>query len=268
VAGHRRCAVRSGPSAGHLPRQFADPQIAESLHIPLLWRLRRIVSPVFRDGGRSWSFSTSEPLQGNPDPATLPGIVFRPTQDARSAGSPARREIASRPFGPGGLEAEGIHAELAGWLVAEYRKRGGDELRRLVENWCGAEPQPQPRLRKVRDELRIRHGPTVSHRIFMSYRHGEDPHAAGRLRDRLSGYFGSDQVFRDTDSIPGGDDFVETITNPVRSCDVLLALIGSRWLTLADGDGRRRLDEAGDFVRLEIAGAPAGAQAQRGSLRQ
>lgn len=33
---------------------------------------------------------------------------------------------------------------------------------------------------------------------------------------------------------------------------MLLALIGGRWLTLADGDGRRRLDEAGDFVRLEI----------------
>jgi hypothetical protein len=36
---------------------------------------------------------------------------------------------------------------------------------------------------------------------------------------------------------------------------VLLALIGQRWLTSTDGDGRRRLDDPGDFVRLEIEAA-------------
>jgi len=36
---------------------------------------------------------------------------------------------------------------------------------------------------------------------------------------------------------------------------VLLALIGRRWLTVTGEDGRRRLDNPGDFVRLEIEAA-------------
>lgn len=47
------------------------------------------------------------------------------------------------------------------------------------------------------------------------------------------------------------------ITDAVGSCDVLLALIGSKWLTLADERGRRRVDSPDDFVRLEIEGALA-----------
>ena len=63
------------------------------------------------------------------------------------------------------------------------------------------------------------------------------------------------QVFKDVDSIELGDDFVEVITRAVGSCDVLLALIGDRWLTITDEDGRRRLDDPDDFVRLEIEAA-------------
>ncbi len=38
-------------------------------------------------------------------------------------------------------------------------------------------------------------------------------------------------------------------------CDVLLAVIGERWLTSTGENGTRRLDMPGDFVRLEIAKA-------------
>ena len=41
------------------------------------------------------------------------------------------------------------------------------------------------------------------------------------------------------------------------SCDVLLALIGPRWLNAQAAQGRR-IDDAADFVRLEIATALAG----------
>jgi hypothetical protein len=71
----------------------------------------------------------------------------------------------------------------------------------------------------------------------------------------LAKHFGRDQVFKDVDSIELGDDFVEVITNAVASCDVLLALIGRRWLTITGQDGRRRLDNPDDFVRLEIEAA-------------
>ena len=54
-----------------------------------------------------------------------------------------------------------------------------------------------------------------------------------------------------------GDDFVQVITAAVGSCEVLLALIGDRWLTVADEDGRRRLDDPDDFVRLELEAALA-----------
>jgi hypothetical protein len=36
---------------------------------------------------------------------------------------------------------------------------------------------------------------------------------------------------------------------------VLLALIGSQWVTITDEEGKRRLDDPNDFVRLEIEAA-------------
>jgi hypothetical protein len=38
----------------------------------------------------------------------------------------------------------------------------------------------------------------------------------------------------------------------VDSCAVPVALIGRQWLTLADQEGQRRLDNAGDYVRFEV----------------
>jgi outer membrane protein assembly factor BamB len=92
----------------------------------------------------------------------------------------------------------------------------------------------------------------VPGRIFMSYRREDTAFPAGWLYDRLASHFRRDQVFKDIDSIELGDDFIEVMTTAVGSCDVLLALIGGRWLTITGQDGRRRLDNPGDFVRLEI----------------
>ncbi len=92
-------------------------------------------------------------------------------------------------------------------------------------------------------------------RIFISYRRQDSAYPAGWLYDRLAERFGSDQIFKDVDSIELGDDFVETITNAVGSCDILLALIGQEWLDIASSDGSRRLDDPDDFVRLEIEAA-------------
>lgn len=92
-------------------------------------------------------------------------------------------------------------------------------------------------------------------RIFISYRHNEDGMAAGWLVERLAGHFGKDQIFKDVDSIEPGDDFVKVIADAVGRCDVLLALIGREWLTITGDDGRRRLDNPQDFVRLEIEAA-------------
>jgi hypothetical protein len=63
-----------------------------------------------------------------------------------------------------------------------------------------------------------------------------------RLPDLLVEHIPAEQVFKDVDKIEPGEDFVERITAAVGSCDVLLALIGPRWLTMTDENDQRRLD--------------------------
>jgi hypothetical protein len=89
-------------------------------------------------------------------------------------------------------------------------------------------------------------------KIFVSYRREDSKHVVGRIFDHLSHHFGADHVFKDVDSIPLGEDFRNVIGGSVSSCDVVLAVIGDRWLALEDEAGNRRLDDPDDFVRIEI----------------
>ena len=91
--------------------------------------------------------------------------------------------------------------------------------------------------------------------IFISYRRDDSAAWAGRLSDRLSTHFPSNRIFMDVDTIEPGIDFVEAIEESVGSCDVLIAVIGNRWLTSSDRVGGRRLEKPEDSVRLEIATA-------------
>jgi hypothetical protein len=59
----------------------------------------------------------------------------------------------------------------------------------------------------------------------------------------------------DVDTIEPGIDFVEAIQQAVGGCDVLIAVIGNRWLTSAHPKGKRRLEIAEDSVRIEVATA-------------
>jgi hypothetical protein len=92
-------------------------------------------------------------------------------------------------------------------------------------------------------------------RVFISYRRVDTPHVAGRLFDRLEIRFGTGNVFMDVDSIEPGLDFAETIEAAVGASDVLLALIGPRWVDAVDEYGRRRLEDPDDFITLEITAA-------------
>jgi hypothetical protein len=89
-------------------------------------------------------------------------------------------------------------------------------------------------------------------RVFLSYRREDASGHAGRLYDALSERFGDENVFMDVDTIQVGTDFADAITRAVASCDALIALIGRDWATAADETGRRRIDDPGDFVRLEL----------------
>jgi hypothetical protein len=89
-------------------------------------------------------------------------------------------------------------------------------------------------------------------RIFMSYRRADSGSAAGRLYDHLASHFGRDQIFIDVDAIKPGVDFVDVLENTLAQCDALIAVIGRQWLTVKDKDGKRRLDDPNDFIRLEV----------------
>ena len=91
--------------------------------------------------------------------------------------------------------------------------------------------------------------------MFLSYRRQDAAFQADMLYRLLGSAFGPERVFKDVDSIEPGDDFALAIEQAVASCTVLLAVIGDRWLASVDGAGRRRLDDPGDFVRLEIESA-------------
>jgi hypothetical protein len=95
----------------------------------------------------------------------------------------------------------------------------------------------------------------VSGQIFISYRREDSAASAGRLYDHLSSHFASNHIFLDVDSLDLGIDFVKAIEESVGSCDVLIAVIGNRWLTSSDEEGGRRLDNPEDFVRIEIVTA-------------
>lgn len=90
--------------------------------------------------------------------------------------------------------------------------------------------------------------------IAISYRREDSLPVTGRLYDRLQAHFGKDQVFMDFDSIPAGLDFREQIEQTIDRTDVVIAVIGLHWLG-AKSDASRRIDDAADFVRLEIARA-------------
>ena len=95
----------------------------------------------------------------------------------------------------------------------------------------------------------------MSGQIFISYRREDASYPAGRLYDRLSAHFPQNQIFIDVDTIEPGIDFVKALEESVGACDVLIAVIGKRWLTSCDQEGKRQLENPEDFVRIEIATA-------------
>lgn len=87
-------------------------------------------------------------------------------------------------------------------------------------------------------------------RISISYRRDDSETITNRIFDRLQKHYGRDRVFLDTDSLPYGADFRDHITSTLGQSDMVLAIIGPKWL--GRRGGRSRLDEKNDPVRIEI----------------
>jgi hypothetical protein len=101
--------------------------------------------------------------------------------------------------------------------------------------------------------------PDVPRGIFLSYRRADVAPYARLLQSQLRERFPGIHIFMDLDldldSSETGSDFAEVIRETVNSCSVLVALIGRQWATIADEQGRRRLDDPDDYVRLEVEAA-------------
>lgn len=91
--------------------------------------------------------------------------------------------------------------------------------------------------------------------VFISYRRADSIQVTGRIYDKLLAFCGKDRLFKDTDSIPLGSDFRQSIDAFVCRCDVMLVVVGELWLGITDEGGRRRLDDPNDFVRVEVESA-------------
>ena len=92
--------------------------------------------------------------------------------------------------------------------------------------------------------------------VFISYRRDDSGGHVGRLYDALSAHFGRHRLFFDIDHIAPGQDFVQVLESSLSRSSVLLVVIGKRWAG-SGKIGARRIDDPGDFVRLEVARALA-----------
>jgi len=91
--------------------------------------------------------------------------------------------------------------------------------------------------------------------VFISYRREITAGEARALFNELLEKLGKNSVFMDVDSIALGRDFRSALQKTLDSCDLMLVLIGRDWANVKDEEGRTRLENPGDFVRLEIGAA-------------
>lgn len=87
-----------------------------------------------------------------------------------------------------------------------------------------------------------------SPKVLISYRRADTGAVAGHLAEKLKRPFGAANVFIDVDNIPYGVDFRDHIRSTMADCNVVLALIGPRWV----GEDSRRIDDPSDYLRIEI----------------
>ncbi len=92
---------------------------------------------------------------------------------------------------------------------------------------------------------------STADRVFISYRRDDAAGYAGRLEEALEQRLGRGSVFRDVIDIAPGADFVDAIRQRLAGAQTVLVLIGPRWAG-GDAPGSRRIDDAQDFVRLEV----------------
>jgi hypothetical protein len=151
--------------------------------------------------------------------------------------------------------------EFSGTNIAPvaYGSEYPDLERFLVDFADGREPRPTQNVHDYLTPSRAtpRRTPVQAPqfnqpRIFLCYRREDTQGFARGIYQSLATEYGNEQVFRDIDSTPAGVRFATWIESRVAQCDVMVVLIGDRWLSVQDNAGQRRLDLPKDSVRQEI----------------
>lgn len=92
--------------------------------------------------------------------------------------------------------------------------------------------------------------------VFINYRVIDNPLGAAGIHDALAGRFGVDRVFRDCVSLEAGAHYPAAIRKALADAEVLVSIVGPRWLTARDdATGERLIDREHDWVRRELVWA-------------
>jgi formylglycine-generating enzyme required for sulfatase activity len=90
-------------------------------------------------------------------------------------------------------------------------------------------------------------------KIFINYRRDDVADGAARVHDALAAVFGKSNMFMDIDNLLAGQRFDRELAKALADCDVLVAIIGPRWMELLQT--KAKSDDERDYVREEIAEA-------------
>jgi len=91
--------------------------------------------------------------------------------------------------------------------------------------------------------------------IFISYRRSDSKSDARSICQRLEKTFGKRKVFIDVDSIRPGKDFKSVLKNDLEQCNIMVVVIGPRWLELLRSSRPTDSETSQDYVYLEVASA-------------
>ena len=87
--------------------------------------------------------------------------------------------------------------------------------------------------------------------IFISYRHSDTGLSARAIYERLRDVLQDDDIVLDVERPAPGKSISDKLRQAIARCDVVLVIIGPRWLE-REANGQRRIDDPEDFVRLEV----------------
>lgn len=177
----------------------------------------------------------------DPLPPFAPGL---PLSIQRAIEQALDRDPIERPRTAGVL-AEVFNSALQALDTDTNRTQLSDLANTAAQASSPAAPEPEA----------VATEPDPAADVFISYRRADSSYAAGHIFEKLAAYYGRDKVFKDIDAIPLGADFRRVLDEAVASCRVLLAVIGLQWLSVTDDDGKRRIDDYNDYLRIEIKSA-------------